>query len=192
MLVKTRFDLDDETAEQLIEQAAEAENEAVDLFRFTSVLMRKLDEEGRLRFVEMMWQMIYADGRVTEFEENLIWRVADLLGISSRQRIRCANASPRKERRRMTTPVTIITGASAGIGTELARVFAKNGHALVLVARREDRLKALAAEIAASGAPSRWCSARPRAAGCGGRILRRRWRRAISSRNTSSTTPASD
>jgi uncharacterized tellurite resistance protein B-like protein len=87
VLVQSRFDLDDETAEQLIAQATEAENEAVDFFRFTSVLMRKLDEEGRLRFVEMMWQMIYADGRVTEFEENLIWRVADLLGISSRQRI---------------------------------------------------------------------------------------------------------
>ena len=51
------------------------------------------------------------------------------------------------------TPVTIITGASAGIGAELARVFARNGHALVLVARRKDRLTALAAEIAASGKP---------------------------------------
>lgn len=54
----------------------------------------------------------------------------------------------------MTTPVAVITGASAGIGTALARVFAKNNHALVLVARREDRLKALAAEIAAGGAPT--------------------------------------
>ena len=54
----------------------------------------------------------------------------------------------------MTTPVTIITGASAGIGTALARVFARHGHTLALVARREDRLKALAAEFAASGAPS--------------------------------------
>ena len=35
----------------------------------------------------MMWEMIYADGHVTEFERNLIWRVADLLGISSRERI---------------------------------------------------------------------------------------------------------
>ena len=50
-------------------------------------------------------------------------------------------------------PVTLITGASAGIGTELARVFAENGHELVLVARRDDRLDALADEIAASGRP---------------------------------------
>ena len=49
------------------------------------------------------------------------------------------------------TPVTLITGASAGIGAELARVFAKHGHELVLVARRQDRLIALADEIAAAG-----------------------------------------
>jgi len=47
--------------------------------------------------------------------------------------------------------VTLITGASAGIGTELARVFASNGHRVALTARREDRLIALATEIAAAG-----------------------------------------
>ncbi|HEY4981487.1 MAG TPA: SDR family oxidoreductase [Pseudolabrys sp.] len=51
-------------------------------------------------------------------------------------------------------PVTVITGASAGIGIALAHVFARNGHALALVARREDRLRALADEIAATGAPT--------------------------------------
>jgi uncharacterized protein len=51
----------------------------------------------------------------------------------------------------VTERVTLITGASAGIGTELARVFASNGHRVALVARRADRLAALAGEIAASG-----------------------------------------
>jgi short-subunit dehydrogenase len=51
----------------------------------------------------------------------------------------------------VTERVTLITGASAGIGTELARVFASNGHRVVLVARRADRLSTLANEIVASG-----------------------------------------
>ncbi len=49
-------------------------------------------------------------------------------------------------------PVTLITGASAGIGAALAHVFAANGHEVVLVARREQLLTKLADEIAATGA----------------------------------------
>ena len=53
---------------------------------------------GRLRIVEMMWQLVFADGRVSEFEESVIWRAADLLGISSRDRVelrqRVAAANP--------------------------------------------------------------------------------------------------
>jgi uncharacterized tellurite resistance protein B-like protein len=60
---------------------------AVDLYHFTSVIMRSVNEEGRLRIVEMMWELVYADGRVSEFEDNVVWRAADLLGISSRDRI---------------------------------------------------------------------------------------------------------
>ena len=51
----------------------------------------------------------------------------------------------------MTERVTLITGASAGIGAELARVFASNGHRVALVARRAERLAALAEEVTASG-----------------------------------------
>jgi len=51
----------------------------------------------------------------------------------------------------VTERVTLITGASAGIGAELARVFAANGHRLALTARRADRLEAMAHEITAAG-----------------------------------------
>jgi uncharacterized protein len=50
-------------------------------------------------------------------------------------------------------PVALITGASAGIGAELAQVFADNGHEMMLVARREPRLAAVAERIAAAGRP---------------------------------------
>src|SRR5262245_46993366 len=50
-------------------------------------------------------------------------------------------------------PITLITGASAGIGAALARTFAGNGHELMLVARREQKLRELADEIAALGRP---------------------------------------
>jgi uncharacterized tellurite resistance protein B-like protein len=86
-VIKRRFGLDDATTEELLAEATEAEHEAVDLYHFTSLLMRSLDEYGRRRIVEMMWEIAYADGQVTEFEDNLIWRAADLLGVSSRDRI---------------------------------------------------------------------------------------------------------
>jgi uncharacterized tellurite resistance protein B-like protein len=86
-ILQTRFGLDEEATRTLIDEATEAENEAVDLYRFTSQLNRSLDEDGRRRVVEMLWEIVYADGRANEFEDNLLWRAADLLGISSRDRI---------------------------------------------------------------------------------------------------------
>jgi uncharacterized tellurite resistance protein B-like protein len=86
-VVKRAFGLDDESTKELVAEATEAEHEAIDLYHFTSVINRSLDEDGRRRVVEMMWQIVYADGRVSEFESNLLWRAADLLGVSSRERI---------------------------------------------------------------------------------------------------------
>ncbi len=85
--LKLRFDLDDEGARKLIDQATVAEREAVDLYRFTSLLNRSLDDEGRRHMVELMWEIVYADKRVSEFEDNLLWRVADLLHVPARDRI---------------------------------------------------------------------------------------------------------
>ena len=86
-VLKSRFALDDAATNELIDAGTLAEHEAVDLYHFTSLINRSLDDQGRLGIVEMMWEIILADGRATEFEDNLMWRAADLLGVSSRDRI---------------------------------------------------------------------------------------------------------
>src|SRR6202012_3517460 len=86
-LIESHFGLDRGTADELIASATLVEGEAVDLYHFTSVIMRSVNEEGRLRIVEMMWELVYADGQVSEFEDNVVWRAADLLAVSSRDRI---------------------------------------------------------------------------------------------------------
>jgi len=86
-ILKERFKLDDAATGELIEAATQAEHEAIDLYHFTRLIMRSVDEEGRRGIVEMMWEIIFVDGRASEFEDNLMWRAADLLGVSSRDRI---------------------------------------------------------------------------------------------------------
>jgi uncharacterized tellurite resistance protein B-like protein len=86
-VIKRRFDLDEAATNELMEEATQAEQQAIDLYHFTSLLNRTLDDGGRLRVIEMMWEIVYADGRVSEFEDNLIWRAADLLGVSTRERV---------------------------------------------------------------------------------------------------------
>jgi len=86
-VIKQRFALDDATTDELITKATAAEHESVDLYHFTYQLNRALDDDGRAKIVEMMWEIVYADGQRDELEDNLIWRAADLLGVSAHERI---------------------------------------------------------------------------------------------------------
>jgi len=86
-VIKQRFDLDDAATDELITKATAAEHEAVDLYHFTHLLNRTLDEPARAKIIEMMWEIVYADGQRDELEDNLIWRAADLLGVSTRERV---------------------------------------------------------------------------------------------------------
>ena len=52
-----------------------------------SVLKRQLSEAERISVIENLWEIVYADGESHEFEENLVWRVAELLGVNPRDRI---------------------------------------------------------------------------------------------------------
>jgi uncharacterized tellurite resistance protein B-like protein len=86
-VLKKNFSLDDAATAELIEKATAVERESVDLYHFTHALNRSLNEAGRVRIVEMMWEIVYADGKRDELEDNLVWRAADLLGVSPRARI---------------------------------------------------------------------------------------------------------
>jgi uncharacterized tellurite resistance protein B-like protein len=86
-VIKQHFQLSDAATAELIEKATAAEHEAVDLYHFTHQLNRALDEPRRAKMIEMMWEIVYADGRRDELEDNLLWRAADLLGVSPRERI---------------------------------------------------------------------------------------------------------
>jgi uncharacterized tellurite resistance protein B-like protein len=81
-VLSSGFALGEQDTGRLIEAATNAENEAVDLSTFTDVLVRQLDEAGRRRVVDMMWSLVLADGRAHEFEEAVIARAAQLLGVS--------------------------------------------------------------------------------------------------------------
>ncbi len=86
-VLKKDFALDEASTNELIEKATAVERESVDLYHFTHQLNRSLNEAGRARIIEMMWEIVYADGRRDELEDNLLWRAADLLGVSPRERI---------------------------------------------------------------------------------------------------------
>jgi len=86
-LLQRRFDLKPDELKRLFQEASAEEREAVDLYRFTKVLCRDLDQDGRKRIVVMLWEVVMADGVVDEFETNLVWRVAELIGVSTRDRV---------------------------------------------------------------------------------------------------------
>jgi uncharacterized tellurite resistance protein B-like protein len=86
-ILRSRFELDDHSAGRLLEEAIDINRDAIDLYRFTRQLTEMLDDEDRSQLVQMMWEVVYADGQANEFDKNIIWRAADLLGVSSRRRV---------------------------------------------------------------------------------------------------------
>ena len=82
-----RFELKREEAELLVAAAVDADRKAVDLYHFTSVLNHALDDDGRKRIIEMMFEVAFVDGKLSEFEDNVVWRASELLNVSPRDRV---------------------------------------------------------------------------------------------------------
>ena len=87
-LVETRVGLDAETTTRLIQLAEAQDRQAVDFYHFTHALTNVLDQDGRQTVIAMMWEIAFADGTVSEVEESIVARIADLLGVSPQDRVR--------------------------------------------------------------------------------------------------------
>jgi uncharacterized tellurite resistance protein B-like protein len=79
------YELDEQGVEKLIRDAARHDAEAVDFYKFTSGLTQ-LDMNDRIEIIRMMWTVVFADRSNHELEDNMVWRIAELIGVSSRDR----------------------------------------------------------------------------------------------------------
>lgn len=86
-LLREQYALDEHALDALLAESRRAESEAVDYYRFTSDIKRMLDESQRQQLVGILWDIVYADGSRSEMEDHAIWRIADLLGVSGRDRV---------------------------------------------------------------------------------------------------------
>ncbi len=87
-LLQKRFELTDQALDQLLADATRRADKAVSLHEFTHRLNRELPESDKLAIIEMLWRVSHADGRIDKHEEHLIQRIAGLLHISDRDRVR--------------------------------------------------------------------------------------------------------
>ncbi|HLS81570.1 MAG TPA: TerB family tellurite resistance protein [Steroidobacter sp.] len=87
-LLQRRFSLSDAALDKLLADAQLRADRAVSLHEFTHRINRELPEEEKLEIVEMLWRVSHADGRIDKHEEHLIRRVAGLLHVADRDRVR--------------------------------------------------------------------------------------------------------
>ncbi|MDB5556054.1 MAG: hypothetical protein JWL86_6038 [Rhizobium sp.] len=85
--IRNYFNLSKGEYSEMLAAAEKQEERAIDLFRFTSRINRALDERQKTEFVGLLWQIVHADDQRNEIEDHLVWRIAELIGVSGRVRI---------------------------------------------------------------------------------------------------------
>lgn len=85
-LVRDRFTLSAEEAEALVAEAERATESSTQWYGFTSKLIDGFDYDERVKLVEMLWEVVYADGTLHHLESNLMRRLGGLLGVTDRDR----------------------------------------------------------------------------------------------------------
>jgi uncharacterized tellurite resistance protein B-like protein len=81
-ILKEKFDLSDAEVTQLTGLGHQTSSAANDFHQFTSLINRELEQPEKIRIIEYMWQVAYADGNINAHEEHLMRKIAGLLHIS--------------------------------------------------------------------------------------------------------------
>ena len=84
-LLSKKFDMDRRSVRLVMEEAKIKIDTSVDLFSLTNKINKAFDSDGRVQLMEMLWEVIYADGILEDFEANLMRRLAGLLYVSDRE-----------------------------------------------------------------------------------------------------------
>lgn len=84
-LIKRQFGLGTQEAADLINAANAKADEQVSMQDLTELLNEYLDEEEKARVVQLLWSIAYSDGQLDKYEDSLVLKISNLLGISSRQ-----------------------------------------------------------------------------------------------------------
>jgi uncharacterized tellurite resistance protein B-like protein len=79
--LRDKFALADDEIDRLVELAEQAARDATDWFAFTSHINERFEMPAKLRMIEHMWRVAYADGHLSAHEQHVLWRVADLLHV---------------------------------------------------------------------------------------------------------------
>ena len=83
-LLADRFELPPHEIAALVVGAEQATAERIELHAITRTVRDHFNAEERIRMVEMLWEVVYADGSRDDFEANMMRRVAGLLYVSDR------------------------------------------------------------------------------------------------------------
>jgi uncharacterized tellurite resistance protein B-like protein len=85
-LLCQRFGLDPADAEALMDLAGRENERSVELHHFAHIINQRFAEAARIELIEMLWAVVYADGVVTDYEANLLRRIAGLLYVADHDR----------------------------------------------------------------------------------------------------------
>jgi len=83
--LRQRFNLGSDETDRLIKQAEQQVSSSLDLHQFTSVVVKSFTTEQRVHILAELWQVAMADGHVDPYEEQLIRRIAELIGLHHSQ-----------------------------------------------------------------------------------------------------------